>query len=107
MPTLTTLATSASTAVLGQTVTLTATVTAVPASAGTPSSGSVTFLDGTTTLGSPATLNSSGVATLQVSTLPAGSDALTASYGGTSGFAASQSVIVPNSVITTVAGDGL
>jgi Bacterial Ig-like domain (group 3)/Galactose oxidase, central domain len=58
-------------------ITPTATVT----SSGTVSTGNVTFLDGTTSLGT-ATLNGSGIATLSVSTLAAGSHSLTASYVG-------------------------
>ena len=90
------------TAVFGQPVTLTATVSS---SAGTPA-GTVTFMDGTTLLGSPVTPNSSGVATLHVSTLPVGTDLLTASYGGDSNFAESTTAVGPNSTITTVAGNG-
>ena len=35
-----------------------------------------------------------------------GTDVLTASYGGNGNFAASSTVIGPNSIITTVAGNG-
>ena len=71
---------------------------------GTPSGGTVTFFNGSTSLGT-ATLNS-GTATLQVSTLPAGTDLLTASYSGSGNFAGSSTEIGPNSIITTVAGNG-
>ena len=61
-------------AVFAQTVVLTATVS--PAAA----TGTVTFLDGSTTLGYGA-LNA-GTATLSVSTLAVGSHSITAAYGG-------------------------
>jgi glucuronoarabinoxylan endo-1,4-beta-xylanase len=61
----------------------------VTASAGTPT-GTITFLDGTTSLGT-ATL-SSGAASLSVTTFAASSThTLTASYAGATGFAASVS----------------
>ena len=63
---------------VGQSVTFTATV--ANGSANVPT-GTVTFLNGTTTLGT-GTLNSSGVATFATSALPAGTDEITASYGG-------------------------
>lgn len=71
------LTSSADTAFIKNSITLTATATAA---VGTPG-GLVTLLDGTTSLGS-ATLNSSGIATLTVSSLTAGSHTLTASYAG-------------------------
>jgi predicted secreted protein len=61
----------------GQPVTLTATVS----ESGATPTGSVTFMDGSTTLGS-GTLNSSGVATLTLPSLPAGTAGITASYAG-------------------------
>jgi N-acetylneuraminic acid mutarotase len=67
------------------TIVLTASVT----SSGTVPTGNVTFLDGTTSLGT-APLNGSGIATLSVATLAAGPHLLTASYvGDTNHFAAS------------------
>ena len=59
------------------------------ASAGTPT-GTVTFMDGTTSLGSSA-LNASGVATLSTSLLSAGVNNLTAIYSGDSDFGTSTS----------------
>ena len=105
LPTLTSLQVSAATVAFGQSVTLTATVTAALATTGTPSGGTVTFFNGSTALGT-ATLNNSGAATLQVATLPVGTDLLTASYSGSGIFAGSSTEIGPNSVITTVAGNG-
>jgi hypothetical protein len=67
----------------GQQVTLTATVTQ---SSGTPT-GTVTFTEGTIVLGT-GTLNASGVATL-TTTVPAGTGALVATYGGSSSSATS------------------
>jgi N-acetylneuraminic acid mutarotase len=65
-------------------VTLTA---MVAAASGTPT-GTVTFLDGTTSIGT-GTLNSSGQSTLTLTSLAVGSHTITASYGGdTSNFAA-------------------
>src|SRR5262249_9434631 len=90
--TTTTLRTSTSTAVFGQTVLLTATV---PSPAGPPT-GLVTFFDGATALGS-APVNAAGQATLPVS-LRVGAHALTASYGGNPAFAASTSDAVTESV---------
>lgn len=76
----TTLVTSAPTAVFGQTELLTATVSA---QAGVPT-GSVTFLDGTTVVGTAA-VDAAGHASLRVS-LVVGTHALTASFTGTGGF---------------------
>jgi hypothetical protein len=70
-------------------VTLTATVTG-PAWAAT---GTVTFLDGTTPLGSD-TLDGSGMASITVSTLAVGTHAITAQYGGDAHFAPSTSPVV-------------
>ena len=106
VPTLTTLSASANTSIYGQPLTLTATVIVAPPNTGTPSGGTVTFLDGTSPLASPVTLSNSGVATLPLSTLPAGLNALTADYNGNSNYVASASPAGPNSLITTVAGGG-
>ena len=70
----------------GQTETLTATVAQT---SGTPN-GSVTFTEGSTSLGT-VTLNGSGVATLSLM-LPIGTGNLVASYGGSSASAPSASV---------------
>ena len=77
--TATTLTSSASPSVSGQIVTFTATVTPVAPATGTPT-GMVTFLDGSTLLGT-ATL-STGVATLSINTLGVVSHSITAQYGG-------------------------
>ena len=85
--TTTALVSSANPAMTGQTVTLTATVT--PQGKGTPT-GTVTFLNVTTSLGK-SSLNSSGVATLSLSTLPGGNQSLTAVYSGDAHFGPSTS----------------
>ena len=85
-PTTTTLTSSATNITAGQSVTFTATVTAT----GSTPSGTVTFYDGTTTLGT-GTLNGSGVATYSTSGLSTGSHSITAGYAGNSTFAASTS----------------
>jgi O-glycosyl hydrolase len=86
-------------AAAGASVTLTATIS----STGGVPSGSIQFFDGTTSLGT-ATLTS-GVASLTVSTLSAGSThALTASFAGSASFAASTSAsvaLVVNAAVTT------
>jgi Bacterial Ig-like domain (group 3)/FG-GAP-like repeat len=84
--TLTALTVSPNPAVLGQTVTITAQVTATGATPG----GTVTFLDGTTTLGTGTLV--SGQASYTGS-LAAGVHAITASYGGDTTYAASVSTV--------------
>lgn len=75
-----TVTSSAPTAVVGQRVVLTAAVTANSPGSGKPT-GTVTFYQGTTFLGQ-GTLNSSGNASLAISSLPLGSDSITATYAG-------------------------
>lgn len=89
--TTTTLAASSTTPTTGTAVNLTATVaetggTSVP-------TGTVTFKDGTTTLGT-MTLNGTGVAVYATSALAVGAHPLTAMYGGDSANAASSSAAV-------------
>ena len=69
----------------GTSVTLTATVTST--ASGTPT-GSVSFSENGTLLGT-SVLPSSGVASLTVSTLPTGTDAVTAAYSGDTRFQSS------------------
>ena len=75
--------------VFGQTVTFTASVSANAPGTGTPS-GTVTFLDGTTTLAS-VMLNSGGQATLSIGSLGVGSHSISASYSGDTNFSAGTS----------------
>ena len=77
--TTTTLASSVSPSVQGQSVTFTATVSA-SGSSSVPT-GTVTFKDGTTSLGS-GTLDGTGVATFTTSSLAVGTHSVTAVYGG-------------------------
>jgi hypothetical protein len=90
--TTTTLATSAPTAVFGQTVVLTANVNSKVG----VHSGTVSFLDGTTVLDT-APVDASGQAALRVA-LGAGGHALTASFVGTGGFADSTSAAVTETI---------
>ena len=71
---------------------LTATVGPVSPGVGVPT-GTVTFMNGTTTLGT-GTLNDTGVATLSVSSLAVGTQSLTAVYGGDTNFTTSTSTAV-------------
>jgi hypothetical protein len=77
----------------GQSVTFTATVTS--GFTGTPT-GTVNFLNGTTSLGSPAI--GAGAASVTVSTLAAGSDSITATYGGDTNFVTSTSSVLTQQV---------
>jgi hypothetical protein len=101
-PTNTVLTSSATTINSGQSVTFTATVS--PQSGTNVPTGTVTFLDGTTSLGT-ATLNAVGVATLTTTTLAAGTQSITASYGGdskdSSSLSQAVSVIVGQSTVGT------
>jgi hypothetical protein len=81
-------------------ITFTAQVT--PSGSGTPT-GTVTFLNGSTTLGTAA-LNSSGQATYSTSSLAAGSYSVTAAYGGDATFAPSTSSAVALTVTGAAAG---
>ena len=89
--TTTSMISSVNPSVSGQSVTFTAKVT--PASGTTVPTGTVTFFDGTTSLGT-GTLNASGVATLGTSALGVGSHSITANYGGDSNFASSTSTVL-------------
>ena len=91
----TTALTAPASATSGSSVALTATVTSP---AGAPG-GSVTFYNGSTSLGS-GTLNASGIAALSTTTLPVGTDAVTATYAAAGNFAASTS---PPATLTVTA----
>ncbi len=78
-PTTTTLAAAPSSATVGTAVNLTATVAEVGGSS--VPTGTVTFKDGTTSLGS-MTLNGTGIAVYSTSSLSVGAHSITAAYGG-------------------------
>jgi len=86
--TTTSVVSSANPSVFGQSVTLTASVKATVKGSGQPT-GTVTFLDGTSTLGT-ATL-SAGKGSFEISTLAVGTHAITAVYSGDTTFAGSTS----------------
>src|SRR5262249_62384042 len=89
--TTTSLASTPNPSVTGQAVTLSATVSPVAPASGVPT-GTVTFLDGATSLG-VVNLNN-GSATLDVTNLTAGSHSLTAVYSGNATLAPSTSPAV-------------
>ncbi len=72
---------SAASAEQGLPVQLLATVTSAPSSASQSPTGTVTFTNGSTTLGT-ATLNPEGVAALSSTLLPVGTNSITAAYSG-------------------------
>jgi hypothetical protein len=89
--TTTTLAAAPSSATVGTAVAFTAMVK--PASGTVVPSGTVTFMNGSTVLGT-ATLNGTGQGTLSTSALAVGSYSVTAVYGGDSGDSTSTSTAV-------------
>ena len=103
-PTATTITTTAASVVAGNPVTLTSTVTSA---LGPVTVGSVTFTDGSTTLGT-GTLNSTGVATLTTTALAIGGHTITATYPGTQNFTSSsanltESIAAPPGAFTIAA----
>jgi hypothetical protein len=85
---------------VGQCVIFTATISVTAPGAGAPT-GTVTFMDGTTTLGTgTVSTSSSGVtsATFSTTTLPAGPNAITAVYGGDTNFTGSTSAALNEQV---------
>jgi hypothetical protein len=91
----TVLTSSLNPAVGGQSVTLTATVATT---AGGAATGTVTFLDGATSIGT-GTLNSGGLATLSTTSLSVASHSITASYGGDVNSATSVSAAVTEDIV--------
>jgi hypothetical protein len=90
----TVLTSSATTAQAGQSVTITATV-----SSGTAGSitGTVTFKDGSTTLGT-GSVGSNGQATFSTSSLAVGSHSITAVYGGNGSYSGSTSTALAETI---------
>ncbi len=93
------LTTSAATVMQDSNVTLTATLTATVSSE--KPTGTVTFYDNGTSLGAVAV--SGGAASLTFSTLPVGTDAITASYSGDSNFNAAKTSTAVNVAVTALA----
>jgi hypothetical protein len=98
--TVTMLTSSVDPAASGQSATFTANVVAAAGSVAAPT-GMVTFLDGSSVLGT-RTLIGSGVATFSTSSLSVGAHAITASYGGDANSAASVSAVLTETVNGTV-----
>ena len=83
---------------VGQSVTFTATVAATAPGSGVPASGeTVTFKDGSTTLGT-GTTNASGAATFTTTSLALGGHSITAVYAGDNNFNTSTSSILSQTV---------
>jgi len=94
--TTTALTKSSSTALkYGQGVTFTATLAAVSPGAGTPT-GTVTFMDNGSSIGTAVL--SGGIATFTTTTLPIGSNSITAVYGGDANFSTSTSSAMTQTV---------
>jgi sugar lactone lactonase YvrE len=91
------LSTSSPTPILGASVTMTATISST--TSGTPT-GTVNFYDGAMLLNATPVALSGGVAQLVLTTLPLGSQSLTAVYSGDTNFLTSTSTAVPENVIT-------
>ena len=104
-PTLITLGDSGVSLSYGQAETFTATVTTNPPSSTIPTGGTVTFSDGSNTLGTPQPLTN-GTAQLSVTSLVVGNHVVTASYSGTSTFGGSTMAAPPPPDISTLAGGG-
>ena len=94
--TTTTVISSQNPSIRGQSVTFTATVVANAPGTAVPT-GTVTFKDGTRTLGS-STLNASGQGTFSISSLKKGSHSITAVYGGSGNFLTSTSSVLTQTV---------
>jgi len=98
--TLATLAASASSVAQNSAVVLTATI--VPSMSGRPApTGTVTFLSGSTSLGT-ATLSGGG-ASLSVTSLPVGTDSVTAAYSGDANFNPNSQAVPVSVTVTAVA----
>ncbi len=100
----TTVAVSTPSAVLGTSVTLAAVVGAVAPGGGVPT-GTITFFDGSASLGA-ATLDSQGRASLVVSTLFLGKHTISATYAGSASYRSSISAGVALTIVLP-AGDTL
>lgn len=110
-PTTTTVASSVNPTVFGQSTTFTATVSANAPGAGTPT-GTVTFMDGSTVIGTGTLDQTAGndQATFSTASLAVGSHAISAVYGGDSDFLTSTAnlnqTVNQDPSVTTVAQNG-
>lgn len=93
-------ASSANPSAIGWPVTFTATVT------GTGVTGTVTFKDGTTTLGT-GTLNGSGQTTFSTSSLALGGHPITAVYGGDTNFGTATSPVLSQFIVPHQSGTAM
>ena len=103
-PTATTLTSTPSPQAAGQIVTLTATVVAVAPGSGVPN-GTVTFNDGSTTLGTAA-VNGAGVAVFTTTSLAVGPHSITATYSGSSNYLTSAAGAVSQLIYGYPTGGG-
>jgi sugar lactone lactonase YvrE len=88
------LSTNNANAPVGTPVTFTAAVSNGSSAAGAAVTGSVQFMDGVTSLGS-ASVNSSGIASATINSLPPGTHSIVAIYSGDAGNQGSQSLPLP------------
>jgi Bacterial Ig-like domain (group 3) len=100
-PTTTTLTSSAPNANFGDSVTFSATVSG---GMGNPPTGTVTFLDGTSTIGSGTLSN--GLATFSTTSLSVGIHSITAQYSGDSNFLSSTSAPLTETISSGGGGGG-
>ena len=91
LPTTSSVSSSSSSSIYGQTITFTATVVST-SDTGIPT-GTVTFKSGTKSLGK-VTLSTSGTATLATTALGVGTDSVTVTYSGSTKYAASTSTAI-------------
>jgi streptogramin lyase len=101
-PTSLALTASSASVTSGQSITFTATVSDVSTGGAAPTGGSVTFSDQNGAIASRTLVN--GVATFTTSSLPAGTDTITASYDGTAEFFRSEAstIVTINQRIPTI-----
>src|SRR5207245_8323634 len=99
-----TLVSSLNPSIYGDLITFTATVTAnSPSTINPASTGSVTFMDGSTTLCSAVAIDAGGQATCPVNDLSASSHSVIASYSGASNYSASPASSAISQVINPAA----
>jgi len=102
------------TALAGQQLTLTANLSVGPTGPGVPlPGGTITFLDGTVTLGTAPLVSSTGTgtltdtATLTISTLAAGTHTINVQYSGDPNYFGSSGVAFPITIQNTPTGTGV